>query len=460
MRARIPALARIPDETRVVLGWGLAALAVAVILVQVGRIVPHQPVLAGVVALGVLALGLSLAEPAVIPLAAMPTLAVLARVGGQGLNLSVSDVALFVAFWPAVFLAKRPFSPPLRALLWLSATYQAATLFTVVANPYRANVVEWFHAWLLVAGALVVGWAVGRAGYAKAGLSALLVATSVIAVITIVQGFRQYAQGDLGPVYLSWPYGMHKNFVGTVLAFSAVIAYARPLWLGWSKPWALTVFWLSAAGVVFSQSRQGLISVGVALLVISLRSDPVRRRSKVIVLAVVPAVLFVGSLVRDEVQAGNVHSSIFQRLTWFEDTLTVVNGSPLFGAGLRYWTAGRTDFGFQPPNAELEVLASAGVIGLIGFLVAFIGALVVLWRVDPRYGTLAFAIVLTRLVQGQFDLFWVAVQVSIPFVVVGICLGVQALDSEASRLTHAMDGLVRSRGGHEPSRDIGPGAVV
>ncbi len=45
-----------------------------------------------------------------------------------------------------------------------------ATLFTVVANPYLLNAVEWFHAWLLVAGALVVGWAVGRAGYARAGL--------------------------------------------------------------------------------------------------------------------------------------------------------------------------------------------------------------------------------------------------------------------------------------------------
>lgn len=451
MMARIPGIARIPDGTRAALGWVLAVLAVAVILVQVGRAVPHQPVLAGVVALAVLALGLSLAEPAVIPLAAMPAIVVIARVGGQGLNLSVSDVALFVAFWPALLLAKRPFSPPLRTLLWLSATYQVATLFTVVANPYRANVVEWFHAWLLVAGALVVGWAVGRAGYAKAGLSALLVATSVIALITIVQGFQQYAHGDFGPVYLSWPYGMHKNFVGTVLAFSAVIAYARPLWLGWSKAWALMAFWLSAAGVVLSQSRQGLISVGLALLVISLRSDPVRRRSKIIVLAVVPAVLFVGSLVRDEVQAGNVHSSIFQRLTWFEDTLSVVNGSPLFGVGLRYWTAGRTEFGFQPPNAEMEVLASAGVIGLIGFLVAFIGALVVLWRVDPRYGTLAFAVLLTRLVQGQFDLFWVAAQVSVPFVVVGVCLGVQALESEEGRLTHAMDGLVHARGRPEAS---------
>ncbi len=74
--------------------------------------------------------------------------------------------------------------------------------------------------------------------------------------------------------------------------------------MGWSKAWALGAFWLSAAGVVMSQSRQGLVALGVAVLVISLRSDPVRRRSKIILLAVVPAALFVATLVRDEVPAG------------------------------------------------------------------------------------------------------------------------------------------------------------
>jgi hypothetical protein len=34
-------------------------------------------------------------------------------------------------------------------------------------------------------------------------------------------------------------------------------------------------------------------------------------------------------------------------------------------------------------------------------------------------------VVLSRIVQGQLDLFWVAVQTSIPFLIVGICLGAQ-----------------------------------
>ena len=322
----------------------------------------------------------------------------------------------------------------MRSLLWLSALYQVATVFTVVANPYLLNAIEWFHAWLLVGGALVVGWAVGRAGYGRLGLTLLLAVSTALAVITLAQAALQYAGGNFGPVYVSWPYGMHKNFVGTVLGFSAVLAYARPTWVGWSRTFALGAFWLSAAGVAVTQSRQAMVALGVAVFVISVRSDPVRRRSKMILLAVIPAVVLVGTLVRDEVADGNVHSSVFQRLTWFEDTMTVVESSPLFGAGLRYWTAGRTDFQFQPPNAELEVLASAGVVGLIGFAFLLVGALVVLWRIDPRFGTLAFAILLSRVVQGQFDLFWAAVQVSIPFVIVGVCLGALARDEEEHRL--------------------------
>ena len=44
----------------------------------------------------------------------------------------------------------------------------------MIANPYRANVVEWFHCRLLTVGALVVGWSIGREGHARLGLTLLL----------------------------------------------------------------------------------------------------------------------------------------------------------------------------------------------------------------------------------------------------------------------------------------------
>ncbi len=42
-------------------------------------------------------------------------------------------------------------------------------------------------------------------------------------------------------------------------------------------------------------------------------------------------------------------------------------------------------------------------------------------------------VVLSRLVQGQLDLFWVAVQTSVPFLIVGICLGAQAASWPSNR---------------------------
>ena len=209
---------------------GLAALGVAVIGLGlvVGGLVPTRPVVAGLVALGILAFGLTLADAAVIPLLAVLPLFVSARVTLGTVDVSWSDVALATAFIPAVLLGRRPYSAPLRQLLWLTLIYQVATLFTVLANPYAANTLEWFHAWLLTAGALIVGWTIGREGHARAGLSLVLIASVFLAVVCIVQGMPGYLRGDFSPVFPSWPFPMHKNFAGCILGVAAALAYARP----------------------------------------------------------------------------------------------------------------------------------------------------------------------------------------------------------------------------------------
>ncbi|RPF26398.1 O-antigen ligase family protein [Georgenia muralis] len=438
---------RLVEALRPTLAVG-AIVGVAAALYLLGDQVPNRPEMALAAAVVVLVLGLTLVEPVALPLLAMPLLLVGARLGLGGVDLSVSDAALALAFWPAVFLSRRPFSPALRNLLWLSGIYQMSTLFTVLANPYRLNAVEWVHQWLLIGGALVVGWAVGRGGYARQGLALVVISGVVLALLTVVQGMIQVASGDLAPVYPRWPFLMHKNFVGTLLAFVAVVAYVRPTWTGWTKRWSLAAFWLMVVAILLTQSRQALIGLGVTLVVVALRRDPHQKRSKTIILAVAPAMALVGSLVQEQVESGNVHNSVFQRISWIGDTIELWQSVPWFGVGMRYWVAGR-GLPFQPPNAELEVLASAGVVGLVGFVVMVIGALVVLWRVDPTFGTLAFAVVLSRVVQSQFDIFWVAAQVSVPFVVAGVCLGAQAFAQEAE-VTRRLVDAAREPVGHAP----------
>jgi len=386
-----------------------------------------------VISLAVLAMGITAVQPGLIPLAVLPLLLVVQRVGGGGVDLSVSDFALAAAALPALLLARRPFSPGLRAVLWASALYQFATLVTVVNNPYPANAVEWAHAWMMVSGSLVVGWAVGANGHGRTGIRLLLATMALLAVVTVVEGTLHFASGDFSPVYPSFPYVMHKNFAGTVCATGAVMVYARPAWVGLGRRWSLVLGSLLLVAVLFTQSRQALIGIVAAVVVLVLRSDSDRKRSKIVLLLIAPLVIFVTNLVQDQVQSGNQFNSVFQRLSWFQDSMTVWGADPWFGVGLRWWYTDRFPFQFQPPNAEIEVLTSAGVVGLAAFLALMVVSLRVAWKLDAAYGSLAVAVLVSRLVQGQFDLFWSAVQGSLPFVILGLCLGAQR---HAVRTTH------------------------
>lgn len=408
-------------------GWALGTGAVAMAVLAVGAAIPTHPKLAVVACVGVLVAGVTVLQPAVTPLVAMTALIVVQRVALPGVDLSASDFVLFVAIWPALLVAGRGYSPPMRNLLWLAAIYQVATLFAVVYHPYRANTIDWFHSGMLVAGALIVGWAVGRQGYAGLGLGLVLAVALVIAAGTIVQGTVQYAGGDFTAIYPTWPFAMHKNFAGTTLAAVALIAYLHPPWLGWNRNLAIAAFWVCIVAVGFTQSRQAVGALGVALAFVVLRRDPDRTRSKLGLVTIPPGIAFVAFTVKQQIESGNNFNSLFQRVTWFGQSIDVWQSSPWFGAGLRWWYTDRFPVKFQPPNAELEVLTTAGLVGLAAFLVMVVGVLITLTRLDPRYGTLALALMLDRLVEGQFDIFWVSVTTSLPFAVAGVCLGAQAL---------------------------------
>ncbi|MEV1128800.1 O-antigen ligase family protein [Agromyces sp. NPDC049794] len=405
--------------------WVLTAVgAVAAVYLVLDRGLQNGSMTAVAIAGLVIGAAVTRSQPLAIVLMSLPGLLIVQRVGLGGTDLSFSDVALAAAFGTALLLGRRPYSRPLRQLLWLNLFYQFATLFTVIVNPYLANTVEWFHAWLLISGALIVGWAVGARGYARLGLSLIVGAAVIIALITVVQGAIEYASGDFGPVYPVWPFPMHKNFVGTVMAIAAAVVYINPDWAGWTRGWAWTAFWLLFGALLLSQSRQALIGLMAAILIAVIRRR-VTGRSRFVYLLMIPAVWLIASMVIEQIESQNRHNSVFQRLNWFREVYHYWRESPIFGHGLRYWY-NDSPVPFQPPQAEIEVLASAGVVGLVGFLVMWLGIIVVLWRVDPRFGTLAVAVASARLVQAQFDLFWTAATVSIPFVIAGICLGAMA----------------------------------
>ena len=358
---------------------GLVTLfAIGVLLILgVGYAVPSNPIYALLIALAVCAFGVTLMDSAFVPLMMVIPALVSYRIGVGGANLTVSDAALFIAFFPAVFFAQRPFTPLLRTLIWFGVIYEASTFFTLVANPYTANVVEWVHAGLLTVGTLVVGWSIGREGHARLGLTILLLGVTVIGASAIVQGLLQYAHGDFDSVYPAWPFPMHKNAAGCILGIAAALAYARPPWVRWHPLFGQICFWICVLGILTTQSRQALTGLAVGLIVVVLRTQGSsrERRSKIILLGVAPALAGVYFLVRSQIATGNEYNSFFQRVDWFKESIRIWKTDPLFGVGLRWWYTDRFPDKFQPPNAILEMLSTAGLFGLAGYVLLMGGTL-------------------------------------------------------------------------------------
>lgn len=379
------------------------------------------------VAISALVVGVVLtsSKPMAIALIATPALFVTQRLDIAAAGIAVSDVALAAGLGTAVLLGQRDYSRPLRQLLWANLLYQFATLFTVIVNPQAANTIEWFHAWLLVSGALIFGWALGRSGSARLALALMVIACLVIAAGTIFTGvFSYYLVGQFAPVYPTWPWEMHKNAAGTLMSFGLLILYVNPQWSRFPTGLARAGIMILAIAIIMTQSRQAMIGLIVAILLIVARSGRTGRSLWTFLLAIPGAVLIVATVI-DQIESQNEFNSFFQRLDWMRELYAQWKLAPVFGHGLRYWYY-NPSIPYQPPQAEFEVATSAGIVGLLAFAVMWVVVILVLWRIDPLYGTLAVAATLSRIVQAQFDLFWVAAQVSVPFAIAGICLGAMA----------------------------------
>lgn len=401
---------------------GIAVLVVGVGIGVMSGGVAEYGDYAVLAALAVLAVGVAVAAPKLLIALALPSTLLMARVGGI---LSISDFVLALATVLSFTVIKGRDLLPMRALMWAGVAYIAASLPAVILNPYSANVVEWVHEVVLILGSMVVGFTIGRSGQAALSAGIYTIACVGIAIAATVAGVYQLAtEGSFGPVYLP---ELHKNTIGGALAVAIVLLYARPAWFRWPRLLSWVAIGACVVGIAASGSRQGMVGAVVGLLVVALRRNPETGRIRVVPwLAAIPIAIAVFTLVDDQLAEDNQFNSAYQRLDWYAQTVEIWRESPVFGVGLRWWYTGQYA-AFQPPNAELEVLSSVGVVGLIGFLVMFLVAAIALWRLDPAYGTVGVAVVATRFTQGQFDLYWVAGQASLLWIVAGICYGAVAL---------------------------------
>ncbi|GAB2524542.1 hypothetical protein GCM10027267_21500 [Paramicrobacterium agarici] len=407
-----------------VLLWTIPSAIVAAII---GLLTTQKPEWAIITAAVILAIGIMIRDPMVLVSLAVPATLILVRVNGV---LSVSDLVLAAATMVAVVMIRPPGLTAMQSLLWAGIAYCAAAIPTLILNVYAENAIEWAHELVLVLGSMIVGFAIGRTGRAEFAVGSYVAGCLLIAFWAIGSFvFTLATTGQLVEVYLP---SLHKNTIGGMLGAAIVIVYARPPWLRLNPLPYWTSLAVLSSGVAVSQSRQAMIAAIAGLMLISLRRrSETGRRPTLIWIVAVPVLIFAFSMLASQLESDNRFNSAYQRLTWYQDSVDIWQTSPLFGVGLRWWYTSRFGDGFQPPNAELEVLTSVGVVGLIAFLGLFGIGLVVLWRLDPVYGTVGAAVVLTRLVQAQFDLYWVAGQASLLWIIAGISFGTLIRDRDS-----------------------------
>jgi hypothetical protein len=400
-----------------------------VVAVALGVLSVNSAVLALVVGIAVLLAGVAARDFTIIPVLAVPATLVLTRVGSA---LSVSDIVLALASVVCLLALRGRGAAVLLPIVWAGVFYLATAIPTQILNPYSANGVEWIHEVFLVLGSLIVGFIVGRADRARVAVALYVLGCVGIGLVTVAVSLVTFAQTHtFQPVYLT---DLNKNTIGGMLGIAAVIAFARPVWLQWSPGWSWLIVIVTSLGVLAAQSRQGLVGEIVGILIVSVRARPqTGRRVRIVWLAAIPGIAWVISELTSQLASDNQFNSAHQRVDWYAQAFDIWLKSPIFGVGMRWWYtdrfAGQYE-SFQPPNAELEVLTTVGVFGLIGFLVLFAVAGWYLWKMDPVYGTVGFAVVATRFTQAQFDLYWVAGQASLLWIVVGICYGVRELDRD------------------------------
>lgn len=398
---------------------GVATCALVAGALALGALTVANYMVGLAVAGGVALLAVAVADPVFLAVAAFPATLLVQRAGGSGAgsSLGVSDVVLALALvavlprvnWRAGGLLKSALVPALG--------YELLTLPTVLAHPNVHDSLEWGHRLVMVAGALVVGWAVGASGRAAQAASTFLAGCVVLAVVALEHAVALHFQPAQFGQY-------QKNFIGSMMWAGAVMAHLNPPWLGVPRRFAGMSKYICVLGLLASQSKQSMIALVFVILLLAVMQPNVRRRSALLVASLVPVVV-VGIIV---LETGIARSSKFNtvavRTTALGSDLKVWLLDPVFGQGMRWFYLKPFLSYIQPPNILVETLADSGLLGLLATLVLLVGSIRLYRRMPAAVGTIAIALVLGRVVQSLFDVYWVSAGTTLPWLVAGLSVGV------------------------------------
>ena len=390
--------------------------AIVVVAVGIGVAVDGAQRLALVLGVVVLALGVYIADPILLAVLVLPGSLLLQRVGGASTNLSAADLLVFLGGVLCLFQVQWSNAPFLRQFFRGIVWYQAVLIVVVVANPNRYDIVEWFHRFSYLGGSVLVGWVVARAGRAGQTLRLYLWAASLLSIWAVqnavTHGFLPAQSG----VY-------QKNSIGAVLWVAILVAQVRPPWarLPRVETWILEA--VCVLGLLASQSRQAAISLMLALGLATVLNPVVRRQSKLLLVACIPAIVALYYSFSLAAKNNPNFNSVSARFSQIGAATHVWHTSPLLGLGMRFYNLPQYIYVTAPPNVIIDNLASTGIVGSVAFFYLIYMTMRTMNRVPRTLGTLGLAVLLGHYVDGLFDIFWVGASMIPPFLIAGLCLG-------------------------------------
>ena len=396
------------------------AFGVATCAAWVGYLTIEHRRLAILVAALVFLLGFVARELVMLAVLAVAGVWVIKR--APGLDVSYTDLLVAGAGTAAWFAGVgRTLHPAARIVLGSFAFFLGTLTLTLAYNHSLRSDFEWFHRIALVAGAILLGAWLVRAGLQWTALRALLAVTVLVSVAAVVDS----ATSGFAAAY---PFGYQKNFVGSITATVLLVLVVAP------REFQLPTRWLRVAGVattgglLASHSRGAMIAFAAGVLIWLFRRPVQPSRSpgrRVILLLFAVALVSVAALsVRDELRTTqqNPFNSVNQRVVIARTTRQLWSDHLYTGVGLRYFKT-PAYAGYPEPNDVVdEALAEAGVFGLLGFVVFVVGSLVGLSRLQGDLATAALCVVAARFVHGLLDIYWTGGTTALPWIVAGMAL--------------------------------------
>lgn len=409
---------------------GLVTAALVVVLAAIsGAVAAHSSHLAVLVCLGALLMGLAATDLAYVAVACVPAVWIVQR--APVINVSYPDV-LVAGTGAAAFLAgvHKKLQPSNRLLFSSFGLYLGSLTGSLAYHQYLRSDLEWLHRVGLVAGAALVGaWTVQRGLHHRA-LQLLLLVASVVSISAVVYSFRHGFAA-------AYTLGFQKNYLGSITAQTLIVALVAGKEFRLPTRWFRLGVALTFLGMLASQSRGSMLTLAVGLTVWFLRTGKHRRygQRRMVAFLVLALAVFVGISVKAQIDAHSRFGSIGQRLTVEAQTQQLWIHHPLTGVGLRFFDLPQFA-GYQPPNNVLnEILAEAGVPGLIGFLVFIVGSVLALYRARGDLALAGLSIVVGRFTHGLVDIYWVAGTTTLTWLIAGMGLARRGDPPEDRSLT-------------------------